>query len=70
MVKHKTCRNEKRSEPVKAQSVMYEILFWLVLLMFLPFTPHINFPNIAGKSAALAQSFQYFPHWKNHTKQI
>ena len=36
---------------------MYEILHCLA---FLEFLSHINFPNIVGKSTALAQSPQYF----------
>ncbi|MCL2240302.1 MAG: hypothetical protein FWC07_10160 [Defluviitaleaceae bacterium] len=63
----KICRNKKRSKPVKARSVMYEILRCLA---FLEFLSHINFPNKVGKSTALAQSPQYFPYWKNHTKRI
>ena len=46
---------------------MYEILRCLA---FLEFLSHINFPNKVGKSTALAQSPQYFPYWKNHTKRI
>jgi len=49
----KICRNQKRSKPVKAQSVMYRRLLLSVLLILI-FTPHINFPNIAGEKHSIS----------------